>query len=93
MDGPGFQHGMKRDFPGPRFIHLPVQWVPGVFPRGESGQGVALTTHHLLEPWSSMGTAVHQLHVSACLHVTVQLRSLIARPDLGCGTIEKRNIG
>ena len=38
---------------------------------------------------SSMRTALHQPHVDACLYVSVQLYSLITRPDSGCCAMGK----
>ena len=61
LDGPGFESPCGRDFPYtftpvPKPTQPPVQWGPGLFLGGESGRGVALTTHPLLAPsWYVIG--------------------------------------
>jgi hypothetical protein len=52
-DGLGIQYWPGRDFLHPSRLGLgttqpPIHWVPGLFPRGSSGLGVALITHHHL---------------------------------------------
>jgi len=49
LDGPEIQSRQERDFPQPSrpavvLSQPPSQWVPGLF-WGQSGRGVALTTH------------------------------------------------
>jgi hypothetical protein len=70
QDGPGIESRWGRDFPhlsrpalGP--IQPPVQWVPGLIPRVKSGQGVTLTPHPLLVPWSRKSRAIPLLPLCA----------------------------
>jgi hypothetical protein len=42
-------------------IQPPTQWVPGLFPRGQSGRGVKLTTHLQLVPKSRKCGPIHPL--------------------------------
>ena len=63
LDGPGIESRWGRDFPhlsrpalGP--TQPPVQWVPGSFPGVKSVQGVTLTPHPLLLPWSRKSRAI-----------------------------------
>ena len=57
LDGPGIesQWGARFSVPvqtGPGTTHPPVQWIPGLSRGVKSGQGVTLTPHLLLVPWS-----------------------------------------
>ena len=52
LDGPGIESRCGRDFPHPSRpalgpIQRSIQWVSGLS-QGQSGRGVALTTHHHL---------------------------------------------
>jgi hypothetical protein len=54
LDGPGIESRWGRDFPQPSRPALgptqpPIQWAPDLC-RGQSGRGVALTTHPNLAP-------------------------------------------
>ena len=57
LDGPGIESRCARDFPhlsrpGPGPHPAPCTMGTESFPRVKSGQGVTLTPHHLLVPWS-----------------------------------------
>ena len=64
LDGPRIESRWERDFPHPSKPALgpnqpPVQWVPGLSRGGvKSGQGVKLTPHPFLVPWSRKSRAI-----------------------------------
>jgi len=63
VDGTGIESRQGPDFSYPSIPALgptqpPVQWVPGLFPRGQSGRVVVLTTHLSLAPRLKNGTVI-----------------------------------
>ena len=89
LDGQGIESRWVREFPhlsrpalGP--TQPPVQWVPALSRGVKSGQGLTLTPHPLLVPWSGKGRAIALLplwavqpvqSLSACtrVHFTLTL--------------------
>jgi hypothetical protein len=71
LDGPGIESRCGRDC-----LHLsrsalwptqpPVQWVPGLSQGVKSCQGMTLSPHPLLVPWSRKGRAIPLLPLWAC---------------------------
>jgi hypothetical protein len=85
LDGPGIESWWGRIFPHLSIPALglnqpPIQLVPGLSGGQKSGQGVKLTPHPLLVPWSRKGRAVPLLPLWAAR--TVQSFSACTRVRL-----------